>query len=129
MDILVDGTFSEPVVLTPWTGGQHATNAGTPDPTRKPISTIGIEVMPGARASGEAGTVGAGLSTRIMTSAVWIAIREDYLGNAMADWKTYDRVYLPERPFGQRWFTIENVEPSATGRFNIKLIRLQPEPT
>lgn len=120
MDKLVDRQFAEPVELHPWRKGSYS-SGGEADDTRAVIKTQGIYVMPGAAISGEGGTQGAGLNTRVVTQDVWLSIIEDYTGN-LADWKMHDRVYFPERG---EWFEIAYTDPSATNRPNIHLLRLQ----
>jgi len=122
MDAIVDGEFAEPVELHPWSGGQQAGNKGQPDPSRPVLYANAVYVVPGARATGEAGTRAAGQSQATQVpSEQWIAITETQLGNP-GNWRMYDRVYLPERG---TWHTISFITPSATGRFNVNLIRLQ----
>jgi hypothetical protein len=87
---------------------------------------IGVYVMPGAAATGEAGTIAIGRSNvggPVLTAAEWVSITEDQLGNP-ANWQPNDRVYLPERG---TWHNINSITPSATGRFNVNLTRVQEE--
>ena len=124
MDSMIDGQFSEPVEIHPWTGGQHAADDGAPDPTRAVLYTNAMYVVPGSRATGEAGTRAAGITTKIQTADEWISITEDAIGSP-ENWTMYDRVYLKERQPGEQWHTIAEIIPSATGRFDIHLIRLK----
>jgi hypothetical protein len=124
VDTLVDQHFSEPIIMYPWQDGQHATGTGTPDATRTVLYSNACYVVPGAHGTGEGGTKAAGLTTKIQTSDEWISITEDALGGA-AYWRQYDRVFLKERPVGEQWHSIEEIIPSALGRFDIHLIRLQ----
>jgi len=122
MDAIVDGEFAEPVEIHPWKGGQIGTGHGQPDPNRRVLYANAVYVVPGARATGEGGTRASGQAMGRQAEAdEWVAITEDQLGNP-AYWKMYDRVFLPERG---TWHTISVITPSATGRYNVNLIRLQ----
>lgn len=127
VDAIVDEYFSEPVELHPWLGAHSALVSETgPDPSRKVIFTEGIYVCPGARATGEAGTVAAGLATRVVSSDEWLSITLENLGGDPSVWLEGDRVFWPLCKAGQDpWHTISFVTPSATNRFNINLIRLK----
>jgi hypothetical protein len=105
---------------------------GTPqaDPSRAVLYCIGVYVTPGSRATGESGTIASGVARSeagMLTAAEWVSITEDQLGDP-AKWgpavSNYDRVYLPERG---TWHTINSITPSATGRFNVNLVRVQEE--
>lgn len=124
-DAIVDAQFAEPVEFHPWNGGQHAFGDGFADPTRQILITEAIYVVPGARATGEAGTMAMGLSTRVVTNDEWISISEDNLGDPV-HWQMYDRIYLPERDPSQQWHSITVVMPSATARYNVYTVRLHP---
>ena len=124
MDDLVDRQFGEPVELHPWAEMSEDSISGEgsgPDPARSVISTVGVVVRPGARATGESGTIGAGLATQVVTQEIWVSIQEKYVGQ-IGQWHSYDRVRLPERY--EQWYTIARIDPSATGRPNFHLIRL-----
>lgn len=120
VDAAVDRQFAEPVELWPWVKPQY-TGEGGPDPARQHLRTYGIFVMPGATATGEGGTVGAGLTTRVVTNDVWFSITEDKIID-YSYWKEGDRVYLPDR---DEWFALTFITPSATGRPNLNLVRIQ----
>lgn len=127
VDGYVDKTFSEPIELHPMLGGEFATGTAQPDPARVVLYCRGVYVMPGGRTTGEAGTVATGLARsegNVLTSMEWVSITEDQLGNP-GNWQPYDRVFLPERG---TWHQINSVTPSATGRFNIQLTRVQEGP-
>ncbi len=122
VDAIVDQQFSEPVEFHPWRGGaDDATGASSgPDPDRAIVRTTAIYVTPGARATGEAGTRAAGMALAAVTAEEWISIVGEKLGDPSI-WLARDRVYLPERG---SWHEVSKVEPSATDRFNVYLIRL-----
>jgi len=120
MDIIVDEFFAEPIELHPWIAADY-NDPGHADSARKVVKTIGCYVMPGAKAVGESGTVSSGMAARTVENSVWVSITEDNIGDINA-WKQHDRVYLPER---NAWFSIEKPVPSATGRPQFDLIRLQ----
>ncbi len=124
MDALVDRQFSEPVELHPWTGGADDATGRTsgPDPDRAVLYTTAIYVVPGARATGEGGTRASGMALAAVTSEEWISITADKLGDPSM-WNARDRVYLPER---NQWHEISNVVPSATDRYNVNLVRINP---
>ena len=102
------------------------------DPSQIPIdrcsSALASMQCPVAGPPGEAGTVATGLShseAGVLSGMEWVSVTEDQLGNP-ANWgpavSRFDRVYLPERG---TWHTINSITPSATGRFNINLTRVQ----
>jgi hypothetical protein len=127
VDAAVDAYFAEPIELHPMMGAED-TSVGGPqvDPSRAVLYCIGVYVMPGAAATGEAGTIAIGRSNvggPVLTAAEWVSITEDQLGNP-ANWQPNDRVYLPERG---TWHNINSITPSATGRFNVNLTRVQEE--
>lgn len=126
MDRIVDNYFGEPVIMHPWTQATVATE-GDPDPTRKMIEITGILVMPGASATGEGGTIGSGMATRVVTNDTWLSIQEDQLVKAKLEtWQEGDRVYFPDRNL---WFTVLYPTPSVTARPQINLARMQNQPT
>jgi hypothetical protein len=126
MDRIVDSYFGEPVEMHPWTPATVATE-GEPDSLRKVIAVTGILVMPGAAATGEGGTVGSGMATRVVTNDTWLSIQEDQLAKAKLEtWVEGDRVYFPDRNL---WFTVLYPTPSVTARPQINLARMQNQPT
>jgi hypothetical protein len=125
VDGFVDGRFGEQVQIWPTMEEQAATGTSTPDPSRKVLYATGVVEMPGASATGEAGTLARGLTTegKIETSMIWVSMTEDELGG---DWTHYgigDRVLLPERSPTQ-WYQINSITPSVTGRYNVNLVRV-----
>lgn len=124
MDQIVDRQFSERVVFYPWSGGQNVADDSAPDPTRAVLKTEAVYVTPGARGLGEAGTMASGLASNIQSSREWLSIMSDKLGDASL-WRSYDRVFLPDQSPNQQWHSIEKIEPSATKRYYVYLIRLQ----
>lgn len=119
-DRVVDEQFGEPVVLYPMMGGDTATEPSL-DPSREIITTTGIYVRPGAALTGEAGFPA--MSSAPMEEAdVWLSIVSDVVGDPPIFGKD-DRVYFPDRG---EWLAISFVDPSATGRPNIHLLRLNP---
>jgi hypothetical protein len=124
MDQMIDRQYSEPVEFYPWDGGQHVADIGQADPTRAVLKTEAIYNTPGAHAMGEAGTLASGMATNIQTSREWLSIMSDKLGDPIT-WRAYDRVYLPRQNPSQQWHSIEKIEPAATKRHNVYLIRLQ----
>ncbi|HEY6613494.1 MAG TPA: hypothetical protein VIZ32_03220 [Vicinamibacterales bacterium] len=126
MDRIVDGYFGEPVQMFPMLPATVATE-GEPDPNRQVIEITGILVMPGAAATGEGGTVGSGMATRVVTNDTWLSIQEDQLIKARLEtWVEGDRVYFPDRNL---WFTVLYPTPSVTARPQINLARMQNQPT
>jgi len=130
-DAFVDSIYSEPIELHPMQDADEATGSVEPDPDRAVLYCIGVYVMPGARATGESGTIASGLArneANVLTSSEWVSITEDQIGDP-SKWgpatSRADRVYLPERG---TWHTINSITPATTGRFNINLTRVQ-EPT
>jgi len=131
MDAEVDFEFGEPIELHPMISEEETTGSPAPDPSRSVLTCIGVYVTPGSRATGESGTIASGMARSeagVLTAAEWVSITEDQLGDP-AKWgpavSNHDRVYLPER---NSWHTINSITPSATGRFNLQLVRVQ-EPT
>lgn len=124
MDGLIDNQFSEPVEFHPWKGAADDASGATsgPDPARAILITTAIYVVPGSRATGEAGTRAAGLATQVVQAEEWISIVGEKLGDP-ASWLAHDRIYLPER---NTWHEISSVTPSATDRYNVNLIRITP---
>ena len=124
MDETIDRQFSERVEFYPWDGGQHVADIGQPDTTRPVLRTEAIYNTPGAHAMGEAGTLASGMASNIQTSREWLSIVSDKLGDPIT-WRAYDRVFLPDQFPSQQWHSIERIEPAATKRHNVYLIRLQ----
>jgi hypothetical protein len=124
VDTVVDETFEERVEFHPWTGGESVADDLVADTTRNVLKTVGIYVTPGAHAMGEAGTMASGLATSIQTGREWVSVSEGNFGDPSL-WKAYDRVYLPDQLPNQQWHSIEKINPSATKRYNVYLIRLQ----
>lgn len=122
MDGLVDNQFAEPVEFHPWHGAADDATGATSgaDPNRAVLYTTAVYVVPGARATGEAGTRAAGLATQVLQSEEWISIVGEKLGDP-GSWLAHDRIYLPERG---TWHEISTVIPSATDRYNVNLIRI-----
>lgn len=124
VDGIVDDQWGEPVELHPMAGADIDSEAG-PDPTRRVVRTVGILVMPGAAAMGEAGTIGTGMASRTVFNDVWLSISErNLLGSLLHTWREEDRVYFPDR---DEWYKVENPVPSVTARPQIYLSRLQIE--
>jgi hypothetical protein len=73
---------------------------------------------------GEAGTLASGLAQSIQTGREWISISEENFGDP-SFWHAYDRVFLPDQLPSQQWHSIEKIEPAATKRYHVYLIRLQ----
>ena len=120
MDDTIDTTFAEPVELHPWQSTQSRyTETGGPDPDRAVVSTTGVFVKPGASVSGESGSMGSG---REVQQDTWVSIVDHKLIASMLDWRKGDHVYFPERG---EWYEIAYPGPSATGRPQFYLIRLQ----
>jgi hypothetical protein len=124
VDSNVDLTFSERVEFYPWTGGESVADDLVADPSRVILKTVGVYVTPGARAMGESGTLASGLATSIQTGREWISISEENFGDPSL-WRAYDRVHLPDQLPNQQWHSIEKIQPAATKRYNVYLIRLQ----
>ena len=126
MDRIVDGYFGEPVEMHPMLPATVATE-GEPDPSRPVISITGILVMPGAAATGEGGTVGSGMASRVVSNDTWLSVQEDQLAQAKLEtWVEGDRVYFPDR---NQWYTVLYPTPSVTARPQINLARMQNQPT
>lgn len=124
VDQAVDKQFGERVEFYPWTGGESVSDDLVADPSRAILRTIAVYVTPGARAMGESGTLASGLAQSIQTGREWISISEQNFGDPSL-WRAYDRVHLPDQLPNQQWHSIEKIEPSATKRYNVYLIRLQ----
>ena len=71
---------------------------------------------------GEGGTVGSGLSTRVVANDTWVSFSEHMLGTMLHVWREGDRVYFPDR---DQWYTVLYPTPSATARPQIYLARMQ----
>lgn len=121
VDFIVDGRFSEPVILIPWIAGTkvYTVNEQGPDPTRKIVKTNGIYVTAGAGLVGESGSAHAQGTTKQVEQKVWVSITTVNIGD-VTDWVAGDRVYFPNR---DRFYNVDYVEDSATLRPNIYLIR------
>jgi hypothetical protein len=123
IDDMVDDQWGEPVELHPMAGADVDSEA-SPDPTRKILKTVGVLMMPGAAATGEAGTVGTGLTVKQVQNDVWVSLSERNLKGTLSTWKEEDRAYFPDRDI---WYKVLYPIPSATGRPQIYLARLQVE--
>lgn len=127
LDAFVDNRWAESVELHPWTGGQVSNPVGAGPDHSRPILTIqAVYLVPGAHATGEAGTRAAGMSSQQTTSEEWISIAEGNMGVLPpTNWRMFDRVYLadPERSEFP-WHTVNYVVPSATMRWDVHLVRL-----
>jgi len=119
MDDAVDDVFAEPVELHPWQAPSRYTETGGPDPDREVVTTTGVYVKPGASVSGESGSAGYG---REVQQDTWVSIVDHKLEVSLLDWRKADRVYFPER---NEWYEITFPGPSATGRPQFYLVRLQ----
>jgi hypothetical protein len=123
-DRIVDAQFAEPVHLIPWGGGQRVSDEGSQDPTRRVIITVGVYRTSGS-ATGDVAMPGVTVQTQVAQE--WIEITEQNMGDP-ALWHAYDRVFLPDQLPNQQWHTIQRVNPSATKRYQVMLIRLQQGP-
>lgn len=122
VDRVVDKFFGEPMELHPW-GKIGLSSEGEPDPERAVLYFTAILVMPGAAATGEAGAVSIGMSSRVVGMDVWISIQEDQLATAKLEtWKEGDRLYVPDRDL---WYQVQYGTPSVTARPQIELTRIQ----
>jgi hypothetical protein len=128
LDNLVDGRWADPIILIPWVKGSGVYLAGEegPDPARQMRVTEGALMTPGAKLVGESGRAtggsGGGFNTQVLEAEVWLSITVENLGsNWKTYWRSYDRVYAPH--YGEL-FNISYMEPSATYRPNIHLIRI-----
>lgn len=119
LDAIIDGAWGEPVELHPWTGGSY-TSVGVPDPTRAVVKTTGVYMQPSARTVALAMAMGGANTAQLVEADVWLSVQEVNIGS-LADWRAYDRVYFPNR---NQWLSINYTAPSATGRPNIYLIRI-----
>lgn len=124
VDAVIDGRFSEPVILFPWVSANNVYQPGEqgPDPSRKVLSTLAVFVTPGARLIGESGrsTGGQGgtFDTQVLEQEAWLSITSQSLG-PVTNWQSGDRVFLPARDL---WFNISYVDTNATLRPNVHLI-------
>lgn len=122
MDGIVDDYWSEPVRIVPW-GPVGIDDDGSPDPARPALNTIGILVMPGAAASGEAGTKATGMTSGPVDASTWVSITEyNLLPMKLSDLQQGDRAYFPDR---DEWYMIDHPMPSKTGRPQIYMSRIQ----
>lgn len=122
MDDLVDDYWSEPVKYVPW-GPVGIDDDGSPDPARPELDTRGVLVMPGAAATGEAGTGATGMTSKPLDASTWLSITEyNLLPYKLADIQQGDRVYFADR---DEWYMIDHPMPSKTGRPQIYMSRLQ----
>jgi hypothetical protein len=126
MDAECDRRFAQRVELYPWSGGQSVTDDGHADPTRPVLKTFAVYFTPRMRSYGigAGGSGGSGMTTPLETGREWISITEENLGDP-ALWRAYDRVCLPDLLPNQQWHNIEKIDPSATKRYIVSLIRLQ----
>jgi hypothetical protein len=126
VDQIVDGRFGDPVLMIPWVKEAKVFLVGEdgPDPARNPQLTTGIIVTPGAHLVGEGGRAtggsGGGFNTRVLEAEVWLSVTLDNIGGDYAQWQPGDRVFMPNT---MEMFEISYIEPSATFRPNIHLIR------
>lgn len=125
LDAIVDSRFSEDIEFHPWIEGAGYASAGGPDLSRKVLKTRAEYVTPGAAITGESGSGNSGMSSQIVQSDVWASIQQDRLG-ASAYWVKGDRVFWPLR---NEWFSISYIEPSATFKPNVVLIRVKDGPS
>jgi hypothetical protein len=121
VDGVVDWWFGEKVELHPWIR-PDVSGDGMPDPDRSIRRTRGCYVTPGAEVVGEGGTQGAGSTTRIVQSDIWLSITKENLGGDPWYWRSGDRVLFGERG---EWFEITFIAPSATFRHNVNLVRIK----
>jgi hypothetical protein len=124
LDAIVDGQFGEPVVFYPWTtdSSSGVTDSGGLDTSRSVVKCTAIYVRTGATIIGESGMAHAfGGSTPLLAQDVWVSVSEQQLGDPLV-WKEYDRVFFPER---NEWYGIAYPAPSATGRPDFHLVRIQ----
>lgn len=125
LDSTINDRLGEAVVLIPWNkqSGIYTPGEEGPDPSRKMVVTKGCFVTPGASLVGEAGRAtgggGGGFNTQVLEAECWLSIKLNDLGGAIELWRDYDRVFFPMRG----WFSISYIEPSATMRPNVHLIR------
>jgi len=104
------------------TPGDIDTNPG-PDPSRAIVKTFAVFMKPGASITGEGGAARAyGGNIQQVTQDTWISICDARLIVDLLAWKQHDRVYLPDRG---EWYEINWINPSATARPDIHLIRVQ----
>jgi hypothetical protein len=121
MDSIVDDFWAEPVQIVPW-GPVGIDDDGAPDPDRPALATIGVLVMPGAAATGEAGTGGQGIA-KPLDASTWVSITEyNLLPMKLSDLQQGDRVYFPDR---EEWYMVDHPMPSKTGRPQIYMSRIQ----
>lgn len=124
VDQLVDGTWAEPVEFYPMSVSGLEDNPAI-DPSRTILKTIGVFMMPGAAATGEGGAPAmAGFPAGIVSERAWISVTDDNIGDLSAWNNKTDRVYLPERDL---WFSIQSILPSANGRPNVYIDRLNKD--
>lgn len=122
MDNMVDNYWAEPVQIIPW-GPIGIDDDGAPDPARKAVNTRGVLVMPGAAATGEAGTMATGMVSGQLDLTTWLSITDFNLKTLkLSDLQHGDRIYFPER---DEWYAMDRPIPSKTGRPQIYLQRLQ----
>lgn len=123
VDSRADRVWGEPVELHPYKPGD-AINEASPDASRGVVYTRGVFMMPGSATTGEgAGAGSSGVDMKTVTNQMWVSITERNLPN-LHTWTPEDRVYLPER---DDWYQFSYIQPSATGRPNIYLTRLQDD--
>ena len=121
VDRIVDTHFAEPCEIHPWVVTSRYSSLGGPDHSRPILKTTAIFAQPGAAVSGEGGTQGGGMSTRVVMQDVWTSITLDKLGRDVNMYRTGDRIYFPER---EEWHEIVWVDLSATDRPNIHMVRI-----
>jgi hypothetical protein len=116
-DSIVDDVWAEPVELYPWKLGGVEDNP-TPDPTRAVLKTRGVFMLPD-----ETGIGAGGGMTSPLTGVTWVSLSIDsFKASELDDWVEGDRVFFPDR---QEWYVVDHQSPSATGRPNIYLARLE----
>lgn len=121
-DQIVDSNYDTAVEFHPYvsTDGEYEDTAG-PDSTRPVVRTRGIFVTPGAAITGEAGTQGSGMTSRVVINDAWLSITDNKFDPA-AVCRKGDRIYLPRY---RTWWEIGyQPPPTALYRPNIALIRL-----
>jgi len=87
------------------------------------LDTRAALVMPGAAASGEAGSGAQGMTATYLDTTTWFSITEyNLLPYKLSDLQQGDRVYFPDR---NEWYMIDHPMPSKTGRPQVYVSRIQ----
>jgi len=122
LDNLVDQFWGEPVELHPMTPGTVGTDPAA-DSARPIMHATAVMMQPGAEIVGEAGRAYAygGSNLRTIEQDVWVSIQDLQSGD-ITQWKPHDRVFWPDRG---EWYEIAWINPSATHRADVHLIRVQ----